>query len=138
AGLPLNVGDGDTSINNVSTWLSGSASRSRIVHGQSEYDTYKFSTKQQLQECDALVWISTFNPYVPPNTDAPTIVIGHPNTQFTKAPDVFIPVGIPGLDHTGTMFRMDSAVALPLKKVRKKNLPTLAQVIQKLMDAMPC
>lgn len=138
AGLPLNSGDGDTSINNVSTWLSGSASRSRIVDGLSEYDTYKFSTKQQLKECDALLWISTFNAYTAPQTDVPTIVIGHPSMQFSKTPDVFIPVGLPGLDQTGIMFRMDSSVALPLKKVRDHHLPTLAQVIQKLLDALPC
>lgn len=138
AGLPLNSGDGDTSVNNTSTWLSGYATRSRITQSQTEYDAYRFSTKKQLQECDALLWVSTFNAYAPPATDAPTIVIGHPDTQFDKAPDVFIPVGLPGLDHTGTMFRMDSAVALPLKKVRHNDLPSLAQVIKKIMEALPC
>ncbi|HSI38464.1 MAG TPA: formylmethanofuran dehydrogenase [Methylotenera sp.] len=138
AGLPLNSGDGDTSINNTNTWLSGYATRSRLANGQAEYDTYRFSTKQQIKQCDALLWVSTFNAYAPPQIDAPTIVIGHPNTQFAKVPDVFIPVGLPGLDHTGTMFRMDSAVALPLKKVRDNNLATLAQVMQKLLDALPC
>ncbi len=132
AGLPLNSGDGDTSINNVSTWLSGSASRSQIVDGKLEYDPYKFSTKQQLKECDALLWISTLNAYTPPQTDVPTIVIGHPNIQFTKAPDIFIPVGLPGLDHTGTMFRMDSSVVLPLKKVRNIGLPKLSEVIAQI------
>lgn len=132
AGLPLNSGDGDTSINNTSTWLSGYATRSRLSNGQAEYDTYQFSTKQQFKQCDALLWISTFNAYAPPQTDAPTIVIGHPNTQFTKTPDVFIPVGLPGLDHTGTMFRMDSAVVLPLKKVRHAELPKLSDVITQI------
>lgn len=137
-GLPLNSGDGDTSVNNASTWLSGYPTRNRFTNNQVEYNAQSFSTKQQLEHCDALLWVSTFNAYAPPNTNAPTIVIGHPNTQFTKAPDVFIPVGLPGLDHTGTMFRMDSAVVLPLKKVRNNNLPTLAQIIQKLLDALPC
>lgn len=138
AGLPLNSGDGDTSVNNTSTWLSGYATRSRLSNGKAEYDAYQFSTKRQLQECDALLWVSTFNAYAPPACDAPTIVIGHPDTQFQKTPDVFIPVGLPGLDHTGTMFRLDSAVALPLKKVRNTHLPSLAQVIKKIMEALPC
>jgi formylmethanofuran dehydrogenase subunit B len=137
-GLPLNSGDGDTSVNNASTWLSGYPTRSRFTNKQAEYNAQSFSTKQQLENCDALLWVSTFNAYVPPSTNAPTIVIGHPNTQFTKAPDVFIPIGLPGLDHTGTMFRMDSAVVLPLKKVRNIELPTLTQVMQKLLDALPC
>lgn len=138
AGLPLNSGDGDTSVNNTSTWLSGYATRSRINKDRVEYDAQLFSTRRQLQECDSLLWISSFNAYAPPQTDSPTIVIGHPDTQFAKEPDVFIPVGIPGLDHTGTMFRMDSAVSLPLKKVRNTELATLAQVVQKLLDALPC
>lgn len=138
AGLPLNSGDGDTSVNNTSTWLSGYATRSRFNHGKAEYDAYRFSTKKQLQECDALLWVSTFNAYAPPACDAPTIVIGHPDTKFDRDPDVFIPVGLPGLDHTGTMFRMDSSVALPLKKVRNTDLPSLAQVIKKIMEALPC
>jgi formylmethanofuran dehydrogenase subunit B len=52
--------------------------------------------------------------------------------QFTQAPDVFIPVGIPGLDQSGTMFRMDSSVALPLKAMRKQVLPTLSDVLRQI------
>ena len=52
--------------------------------------------------------------------------------QFDVAPDVFIPVGIPGLDHTGTMFRIDGSVVLPLKKIRNTDLPTLSQVIDQI------
>lgn len=138
ASLPLNSGDGDTSVNNTSTWLTGYTTRSRFNHGKAEYDAYQFSTKRQLQECDAMLWVSTFNAYVPPATDVPTIVIGHPDMKLDKTPDVFIPVGLPGLDHTGTMFRLDSAVALPLKKVRNTDLPSLAQVIKKIMETLPC
>jgi len=143
AGLPFNSGDGDTSVNNTSTWLSGYPTRNRFTNvksgGKPEYDAYYFSTKQQLENCDALLWVSTFNAHQPPpDTGAPTIVIGHPNMQFTRAPDVFIPVGIPALDHTGTMFRLDSAVALPLKKLRDSNLPSLSQVTQKILDILSC
>jgi formylmethanofuran dehydrogenase subunit B len=136
AGLPLNSGDGDSSVNNTSAWLSGYPTRSRFnVHqrgGEFSYDTYHFSTQQQLNHCDALLWISSFNAYVSPSSLAPTIVIGHPDMKFTQAPDVFIPVGIPGLDHSGTMFRMDSSVALPLKALRKQVLPTLSDVLRQI------
>ncbi|MES2181001.1 MAG: formylmethanofuran dehydrogenase [Pseudomonadota bacterium] len=132
AGLPLSTGDGDTSVNYTSTWLSGYPSRNRYSNGKAEYDNYQFSSKQQLKNCDALLWVSTFNPYPPPQADVPTIVIGHPNMQFDVAPDVFIPVGIPGLDHTGTMFRLDGSVVLPLKKIRNANLPSLSQVLNQI------
>lgn len=132
AGLPLNSGDGDSSVNNTSTWLSGYPTRNRFVNGHPEYDAYHFSTKHQLASCDALFWVSTFNAHLPPACDAPTIVIGHPDMQFEKQPDVFIPVGIPGVDHTGTMFRMDSSVAMPLKKLRKSELLSLSEVISQI------
>ena len=132
AGLPLTAGDGDTSVNHTSTWLSGFATRNRFSNGKPEYDNYQFSSQEQLKNCDTLLWVNTFSAYKPPQTDMPTIVIGHPNMQFDVAPDVFIPVGIPGLDHTGTMFRMDSSVVLPLKIVRHSNLPSLSEVIRQI------
>ena len=140
-GLPLNSGDGDSSVNNTSAWLSGYPTRSRFnVHqraGEFSYDTYHFSTQQQLKSCDSLLWISTFNAYAPPLCMAPTIVIGHPDMQFTKPPDIFIPVGIPGLTHAGTMFRMDSSVALPLKSLRKHVLPRLSDVLSQIEILLP-
>jgi formylmethanofuran dehydrogenase subunit B len=137
AGLPLNSGDGDSSVNNTSTWLSGYPTRNRFVNGHPEYDAYHFSTKRQLTNCDALLWVSTFNAHLPPNCEAPTIVIGHPDMQFDKQPDVFIPVGVPGVDHAGTIFRMDSSVAMPLKKLRESELPSLSDVISQIGANIP-
>ncbi len=134
AGLPLNAGDGDMSVNNTSTWLSGYPTRNRFTQGKAEYDTYHFSSTQQLKSCDALLWISTFNAHQPPPSNVPTIVIGHPNMQFDHVPDVFIPVGIPGIDHIGSMARMDNVVSLPLKKVRSSTLPSLSQAIEQVIQ----
>lgn len=136
AGLPLNSGDGDTSINNTSTWLSSYPTRSRYQNGSLEYDTYHFSTQKQLQQCDTLLWTSTFNPYLPPSNNVPTIVIGHPAMQFEHEPDVFIPVGIPGVDHAGMMFRVDSSITLPLHKLRNSELPSLSDVINQIEAAI--
>jgi len=132
AGLPLNSGDGDSSVNNTSTWLSGYPTRNRFVNGKPEYDNYHFSTQKQLQNSDALLWVSTFNPISAPQTALPTIVIGHPDTKLDRTPDVFIPVGIPGVDHAGSMFRMDSSITLPLKKLRNNELPNLSEVINRI------
>ena len=132
AGLPLNSGDGDTSVNNASTWITGYPTRSRFMNGAPSYNAHAFSTKKQLAACDALLWISTFNATPAPKTDAPTIVIGHPATTFENVPDVFIPVAIPGIQQGGSMFRMDSSVTLPLTKLTDATLPTLATVLQKI------
>lgn len=137
AGLPLSSGDGDTSVNNTSAWHSGYPTRSRYNNGIPEYNTHHFATQQQLASCDALLWTSTFNPHAVPATEVPTIVIGHPDMQFEQTPDVFIPVGIPGIDHNGLMCRVDSSITLPLKKVRHSGLPSLSDILTKIEAKLP-
>lgn len=142
AGLPLNSGDGDTSVGNTCTWRTGYTANIRFIgkihlnEGIADYKPYSISANQSLQHSDALLWISTFNATPPPASELPTIVIGHPNMQFTRTPEVFIPVGIPGLDHTGIMFRLDSAVSLPLKQVRNSSLPTLADILRQMSETL--
>jgi formylmethanofuran dehydrogenase subunit B len=132
AGLPLNSGDGDTTVNNTSTWVTGYPTRNRFVNGKPSFDARAFSTENQLSQCDSLLWVSSFNPITPPSCGAPTVAIGHPNTQFETMPDVFIPVAVPGVHASGTMFRMDSSVTLPLKKLAESELPTLASVLKRI------
>lgn len=129
AGLPLNSGDGDTSVHNASTWLCGYPARLKFNKGVPDYNTFRYSTAEQLNDCDALIWVSCFNPQLPPASQSSTIVIGHPAMQFKKTPDVFIPVGVPGFDTSGLMFRMDSSITLPLKKLNERALPSLEEVI---------
>jgi formylmethanofuran dehydrogenase subunit B len=137
AGLSLNSGDGDISVNQTSTWLSGFPSRNRFKHQQFSYDTQHYSTAVQLKSCDALLWVSTFNPKPPPNFAGPSIVIGHPNTQFERPPAVFIPVGVPAVHDSGTVFRMDGSIALPVKKLQASQLQRLVEVFNQLAGLMP-
>jgi formylmethanofuran dehydrogenase subunit B len=132
SGLPLGGSDGDYSVNQTGTWISGYPVRSSLRAGYPEYDPWQFDAARMLDnsEADALFWISSFNAEkTPPKCKVPTIVIGHPAMKFEQEPDVFIPVGIPGIDHAGTMFRIDSSVTLPLSALRTSSLPTLAEVI---------
>jgi len=131
-GLPLNSGDGDTTVNNTFTWLTGYATRAKFVNGMPKYDPRNLSTAKQIDQTDTLLWTSSFNPITPPETTAPTIVIGHPNTTFTQIPDVFIPVAVPGVHSDGQMFRMDSSITLPLRKFKDSDLPTLHSVIEQI------
>ncbi|OQW68258.1 MAG: formylmethanofuran dehydrogenase [Proteobacteria bacterium ST_bin12] len=115
AGLSLGGSDGDTSANNANTWLSG------------------FSLNNTKTEHDVLVWINSFSAEkLPPKLDKPLIVLGNANTILKQIPDVFIPIATPGLDCSGTLFRVDSAVILPLKKLRKNNLSTCNEVISQI------
>ncbi|HEU4708054.1 MAG TPA: formylmethanofuran dehydrogenase subunit B, partial [Methylophilaceae bacterium] len=139
SGLSLAGSEGDVTANQVSSWISGYPVRNSYRRGYPEYDPYRFSSVQELRqdEADAMIWISTFDPQrLPPETDIPTIVVGHPGMQFAREPEVFIPVGIPGVDHTGIMFRSDSVVALPLAKIRGSSLPSLRQALDGIRAAL--
>jgi formylmethanofuran dehydrogenase subunit B len=50
--------------------------------------------------------------------------------------DVFIPVSTSGIDNTGTMFRIDSSVSLPLGKLRESALPSLGEVMAAIEAAL--
>ena len=135
AGLPLGGSDGDTSVNNANTWLSG------------------LTLNDDAVEHDWVVWVNSLNgDKWPPATDKPLIVIGNANlvgaacsreatllndearsrlqAAPTKSPAVFILIATSGLDCSGTLFRVDSSVILPLKKIRENALPTLSEVVR--------
>ena len=120
AGLPLGGSDGDTATNNVNTWLSslvlnnGALNDGAIAH-------------------DLMVWVNSFSPEkLPPVTDKPLIVFSNDNCQLETVPAVFIPIATPGVDCSGTLFRVDSSVVLPLKKCRENSLPTLSEVVSEI------
>jgi len=56
--------------------------------------------------------------------------------QFVKEPDVFIPVGTPGIDHSGHAYRLDNVVAIRLKKLRDSGLPSTAEVLTAIEQAL--
>ena len=142
AGLPLGGSDGDTSVNNANTWLSGFILNNGALNDEAV-------------EHDLMIWVNSFNmEKLPPESDKPLIVIGNANlvgavcgreatllndeaksrlqAAPTKSPAVFIPIATPGLDCSGTLFRVDSSVILPLKKISENALPTLSEVVNQI------
>ena len=139
AGLLLGGSDGDTSANQVSAWISGYPMRNSYARNYPDYDPYLYAADHQLHhgEADALFWISSFNPErTPPASHVPTVVFGEAHMALDKEPDVFIPVGTPGIDHNGTMFRIDNVVSLPLKQLRASQLPTLSEVLRAIEQTL--
>jgi formylmethanofuran dehydrogenase subunit B len=139
SGLPLGGIEGDMNANQVCTWISGYPMRTSYARTYPEHDPVHFSTDRLLAsgEADALFWISSFNPErTPPATGLPTVVFGHPDMKLEREPDVFIPVGMPGADHKGIMFRSDNVVSLPLVKLRASELPTLSEVLNAIEQAL--
>lgn len=139
SGLPLGGKEGDQTANQVCGWTTGYPARTRFSSGFPEYDPYLNDTNFLLNngEADALVWVQAFNAKaVPPVTDLPTIVVGRSGMTFAKEPDVFIPVGTPGIDHAGHAYRMDNVVAIRLKKLRESGLPSTFDVLHAIEQAL--
>lgn len=139
SGLPLGGKEGDQTANQVCGWITGYPARTRFSRGYPEYDPFLNDINLMLAEgeLDALVWVQAFSTgSVPPVTDLPTVVVGRSGMTFAKEPDIFIPVGTPGIDHAGHAYRMDNVVAIRLKKLRESALPSTAEVLTAIEQAL--
>ena len=136
--LPLGGQNGDKSASQVCAWQTGYPTRVSFARGYPDYDPYLFGTDRLLAsgEADLLVWVASLSTLAPPVTDVPTIVIGRSGMRCEREPDVFIPVGVPGIDHSGQMYRCDSVVALPLLKMRESGLPSACAALQGIEQAL--
>ncbi len=136
AGFSLAGNDGATSANNVCAWQSGYPLRVSFNKGYPDYAAQRYSMRNVLKkkEVDALVWISSFSANInAPRASIPTVVLGTPDTKLNFNPSVFIPVATPGVDHTGQLFRTDSVVSLPLKKVRQSKYESVHSLLKQVV-----
>jgi formylmethanofuran dehydrogenase subunit B len=130
--LALGGGGNLFGVNQVCTWQTGYPLRTAFGQGIPEHDPYRFSARRMVEEgeADALVWISAFGEASPPmRADVPTIVLAPRIAPEARAAAVCIPIGIPGLDHAGQVFRTDGVVALRLAAQRTTSLPDVSSIV---------
>ncbi|MCC5796074.1 MAG: formylmethanofuran dehydrogenase subunit B [Methylophaga sp.] len=138
-GLPLGGKEGDTTVNAVASWQTGYPMRTSFYRRFPDYDPFINETQRILNnnEADVLLWVSSFNVAVtPPQSNASTVVLGRSGMQFETEPEVYIPVGVPGIDHEGRTFRTDSVVSVPLRKLRDSGLPSVFDVLTAVEQAL--
>ena len=139
AGLALGGAEGAVTASAVCTWISGYPLRVSYASGAPDYDPYRHAIGRMLKdgEGDLLVWTASISPtLVPPPTKLPTIVLGTPGLALTETPEVFVPVGTPGLDHAGRLVRVDNVVSLPLKDLGRAEIPVAADVVAAIEAAL--
>lgn len=139
-GLPLGGTDGEFTANGVHMWQTGFPYRTSFAADTLHYDPHLNGCARMLAagEADALLWISSFDGRrAPPAWDGPTVVLGTPDMACPREPEVFVPVGTPGVDHAGQLFRTDKVVALPLRPLRDIGLPSVARVVADIQAALP-
>ncbi|BAW79380.1 formylmethanofuran dehydrogenase subunit B [Candidatus Nitrosoglobus terrae] len=136
SGLPLGGLHGEITASHVCTWQTGYPIRISFAPSYPDYDPYHYATQQLLDsgEADTLIWISAFDQrIIPPLTSIPTIVLGRSGMHLMQVPEVFIPVGTPGIDHQGHIYRADNAVIMPLYKLRDSGLPSTAEILNAIL-----
>lgn len=139
AGLSLGGNEGAPSAASVSTWQTGYPLRVSFANGKPEYDSYRYSISRMLAEGegDLLIWVASIGTDIGlPQTRMPTIVLGTPGVRLSQPPTVYIPVGTPGIDHTGALVRCDNVVTLPLKNLHRSSLPCTADVLAAVEAAL--
>ena len=137
-GLPLSGNYGDLTFQQVCIWQSGYQTRTSYAKGYPEYDPDTYSAENMLArgDVDLLLWVSPLDPAPPPQVEIPTIVVAHPAMQIDHKVEVFIPSGIPGIDHSGHFFRSDGVVSLRLKQIRNGGLPPASELLKKMHTAI--
>ena len=138
-GLPLGGSKGEITASQVATWQTGVPLPVAFMSGTPVHDPLLYDGVAMMQnnEAHTLVWVATYNADdVPPTTDIPTIVIGHPGMQLPNNTAVFIPVGIPGIDTRGLACRADSVATLPLQKLRNNDLPVASDVLSTISEML--
>lgn len=138
-GLTLGGNDGLTTASSLCSWQSGFPLRVSYATGKPDYDPALYSVDRMVAdgEGDLLVWVASISTQLaPPETDIPTVVLGTPGLQMKRQPDVFIPVGTPGVDHVGRLIRVDSVVSLPLQNLHRSELPRVADVLQAVRSTL--
>ncbi len=136
-GLPLAASHHIVTASQVCTWQWGVPLRTAATAAGPEHDPQAFAAPRLLANgrVDALLWISAFERRPPP-AGVPTVALLAPGPEPVAA-DVVLEVGIPGIDHAGTAFRMDPVVALPLRQLRDGGLPGVAELCDAIASRLP-
>ena len=127
AGLSLSGSNGAASFQGVATWQTGFPTGVNFRSGCPS------GADADISAVDSLLWISTLADDRPPALNVPTIILSPYRTGAADA-DVYIPVGIPGIDHAGSLFRTDNIINMPLKQVRDSGSPSAARIIRKIIS----
>jgi formylmethanofuran dehydrogenase subunit B len=140
AGLSLGGNEGASTAASVCTWQSGYPLRVSYATGAPHYDPDLFAIPSLIasKQTDCLVWLSSFTADLsPPATDIATVVLGTHDLKLLREPEVFIPVGTPGIDHRGQLVRCDSVVSLPLRDLgREAGLARTVDVLAAIEAAL--
>jgi len=141
ASLSIGAGQGLGTVQQVLAWRTGLPLQSRRGPLGREHDPLTLDGLRQVHEgsADLLLWISAYGESMPPaRPGLRRIVLGAADQAHLalEADTLFLPVGTPGLDHGGHLHRTDGVVVLPLFAQRSSTLPSVASVLNALLEKL--
>jgi formylmethanofuran dehydrogenase subunit B len=133
SGLPLSGTDNLAGANYACVWRTGFPLRTSFEGGSLRHDPDGLAWHRRMGTADAVLWISSFRAEVPAiDSTGPSVVLAPPETSFEREPDVFIPVGTPGIDHAGDVFRSDGVLTLHANPLIDRGLPSTVDVLKRI------
>lgn len=134
-GLPLTGNRHSIGAMQMMLWQSGWPMRVSFGRGAPEHDPWRFDGARLIaaDEVGAIVWVAAVDDMAPPPTRVPVIALVADDVVLPKVAEVEIRVGIPAIDHVGTMVRSDTVIALPLQPAYPSARPSVAQVASAIL-----
>jgi len=135
AGLPLVPDTTLTTTNQVTGWLAGFGLPVAFVDGVPTHDAERFSAARWIEAgvpdvvVNVAAWAGAPRARV---ASAREIVVAPALDAKQPAPEIFIPVAVPGVHVRGQIFRADGVVALPLVPFVEASVPSVAEVLARL------
>lgn len=138
AGLALGGDDGAQTAMAAMGWLTGFGNGVGFSAGELNpriADGADAGTLLLRGDADLLLFINSYSRREPPQGSWPSIVLAPPGITSAADADVYLPTGIPGVDHAGQIIRTDGVVALPLRALREAAHPSVAETLEALSAA---
>lgn len=137
AGLPLAGASNVIGANQVCAWQTGVPLRVGFAAGAPDHDPARWDAAALLAAgaVDALVWVASLRHLPVPDSETPTVALVRAGEPVLPA-EVVIPVGVPGLDHAGSLYRTDSVVAVPVRPLREPVAPSAASVVRAIRERL--
>lgn len=127
-GLPLGGNEHGIGAMQAMLWQTGWPMRVSFGGGAPIHDPWAYDGTRLIDvgEVGALIWVAALTPEPPPRTRTPTIALVADSVALPESAAVEIRVGVPAVDHRGTMVRSDTVIALPLSAAKPTDRPSIA------------
>ena len=145
--LPLAARDNGVGVLAACGWMTGFPMRAGFGAGAPVHDPWRFDAERLVAsgETDCVLWISAFGGVPPAWAGAANVIaLCEGAAAFSKAPNVRIAVGRPGVDHDAVVHSSDAGTLVAVTASARSGEPSVAQILERIAtrleeaNAPPC